>query len=184
MRMIVGLGNPGTRFQYTRHNVGFMAVDGFARRLGINITDLKFKALVGKKGDLLLVKPQTFMNLSGESVMPLMNYFKIEPQDLMVVYDDMDIPLGELRIKPKGSAGGHNGMKSIIEQLGREDFPRIRIGIGRPDPTRDVVDYVLRIFSKEEMPTITDTLIRAVDALETWVGEGLDSAMNKYNKRA
>ena len=184
MRMIVGLGNPGNRFQYTRHNVGFMAVDGFSRRLGINITDLKFKALVGKKGDLLLVKPQTFMNLSGESVMPLMNYFKIEPQDLMVVYDDMDIPLGELRIKPKGSAGGHNGMKSIIEQLGREDFPRIRIGISRPDPTRDVVDYVLRIFSKEEMPTITDTLIRAVDALETWVGEGLDSAMNKYNKRA
>lgn len=184
MKMIVGLGNPGPRYQYTRHNVGFMAVDGLARRLGCDIINLKFKGLYVKKGDLLLVKPQTFMNLSGESVVPLLNYFKIEPKDLLVVYDDMDIPLGELRLKPKGSGGGHKGMANIITLLGRDDFPRLRIGIGRPNPTQEVVDYVLRIFDKEEMPTITDSLKKAVDALEIWVNDGLDLAMNKYNQRA
>lgn len=184
MKMIVGLGNPGPRYQYTRHNVGFMAIDGFARRLGMRVDNLKFKALYEKKGDLLLVKPQTFMNLSGEAVQPLMNYFKVDPKNLLVVYDDMDIPLGDLRIKPRGSAGGHNGMKNIISLLGTQDFPRVRIGIGRPSPSMDVVNYVLQIFATDEMPLITETLKNTVDALESWVNDGLDLTMNKYNQRA
>lgn len=184
MKMIVGLGNPGPRYQYTRHNVGFMAIDGFARRLGMRVDNLKFKALYEKKGDLLLVKPQTFMNLSGEAVQPLMNYFKVDPKNLLVVYDDMDIQLGDLRIKPRGSAGGHNGMKSIITLLGTQDFPRVRIGIGRPSPSMDVVNYVLQIFATDEMPLITETLKNTVDALESWVNDGLDLTMNKYNQRA
>ncbi len=184
MHMIVGLGNPGPKYQYTRHNVGFMAVDGLARRLDLSICDLKFKALLGKKGDLLLVKPQTYMNLSGEAVAPILNYFKLEPKDLMVVYDDMDIPLGEIRLKPKGSAGGHKGMLSIIDSLGTEEFTRLRIGIGRPNPALDAINYVLRIFPKEDIPVITDSLIRCVDAMEMWVNYGLEKAMNKYNERA
>ena len=184
MKMIVGLGNPGPRYQYTRHNIGFMAVDGLARRLDTEIKNIKFKSLYTKKGDLILVKPQTFMNLSGEAVVPFLNYFKLEPQDLMVVYDDMDLPLGQIRIRPKGSGGGHNGMGSIIKLLGRDDFPRLRIGIGRPNPMQSNADYVLRIFEKDEMPSVTEALIKAVDALETWVNDGLDTAMNKYNQRA
>jgi PTH1 family peptidyl-tRNA hydrolase len=184
MQMIVGLGNPGPKYQYTRHNVGFMAVDGLGRRLGIDIKNLKSKALIGKKGDLLLVKPQTYMNLSGEAVMPLANYFKIEPQNILVVYDDMDIPLGEIRIKPKGSSGGHKGMQSIIQLLGTEDFPRVRIGIGRPMPHMEVVKYVLMTFAKDEIPIITKSLKTTIDAIETWRNDGLDIAMNKYNQRA
>ncbi len=184
MKMIVGLGNPGPKYQYTRHNVGFMVVDGLSRRLEISICNLKFKALLGKKGDLLLVKPQTYMNLSGEAVLPILNYFKIEPQDLMVVYDDMDIPLGEIRIKSKGSSGGHKGMQSIIDSLGTEEFNRLRVGIGRPDPTLDVINYVLKVFPKDEVPVITSTLVRCVDALYMWIDQGIDKAMNKYNERA
>ncbi|MDD4693319.1 MAG: aminoacyl-tRNA hydrolase [Firmicutes bacterium] len=184
MKMIVGLGNPGPRYQHTRHNVGFMAVDGFARRLETDIINLKFKSLYTKKGEILLVKPQTYMNLSGEAVVPFYNYFKLESQDLMVVYDDMDIPLGQMRIKPKGSSGGHKGMESIITLLGRDDFPRLRIGVGRPNPTQEVVDYVLRIFERDEIPIISETLKEVLDALETWTKDGLDLAMNKYNQRA
>lgn len=190
MHLIVGLGNPGPEFAGTRHNVGWMCVERLARRVGVNFDRYRFRAQLARWDadgrTVLLAKPLTFMNRSGEAVRPLVRFYKVRLDRLMVVYDDLDLPPGKIRIRPKGSAGGHHGMESIIEKLGTSDFPRLRIGIGRPvgpgafDPDA-VARYVLSPFSAAERPLIDAALDRAVEALLVWVGEGLEAAMNRFN---
>jgi len=185
IKMIVGLGNPGPRYARNRHNVGFQIVDALAEEHGLDWDKRQFKALVasGRIQDarVLLVKPQTYMNLSGEAVQPLVSYYKVELPDLMVVFDDMDLPLGTIRLRPFGGAGGHKGMKSIIQRLGSNRFPRLRVGIGRPPGRMDPAAYVLQDFSPEEEEVMVQVRDRAVRALETWLTEGIDAAMNAFN---
>jgi len=184
MYIIVGLGNPGRQYDGTRHNVGFHVIDLLAQRHNIKVNKLKHKALYGEgfwAGEkVILAKPQTFMNLSGESVRDMVEFYKIEPENLIVVYDDIDIDTGLLRIRMKGSAGSHNGMKSIIYQVQSQDFPRVRIGIGRPE-FEDLSSYVLGKFTKDEIPLIKDAIENASDAIEMIVEKGIDLAMNRYN---
>ncbi len=185
-KMIVGLGNPGPRYARNRHNVGFQIVDELAAKHGLSFEKRQFKALIasgvidGQR--VLLVKPQTYMNLSGEAVQPLTHYYKIDLPDLMVVFDDMDLPLGVIRLRPFGGAGGHNGMKSIIQRLGSNRFPRLRVGIDRPSGRMDPAAYVLQDFSPEEEEIMVQVRDRAVRALETWLTEGIDAAMNTFNR--
>ncbi len=185
-KMIVGLGNPGPRYARNRHNVGFQIVDELAAKHGLSFEKRQFKALIasgvidGQR--VLLVKPQTFMNLSGEAVQPLAHYYKIDLPDLMVVFDDMDLPLGVIRLRPFGGAGGHNGMKSIIQRLGSNRFPRLRVGIDRPPGRMDPAAYVLQDFNPEEEEIMVQVRDRAVRALETWLTEGIDAAMNAFNR--
>lgn len=184
VKLVVGLGNPGARYTNTRHNVGFMVLDRLARRAGAPLTRRQCGALVavakvaGQRA--CLTKPQTYMNLSGEAVACLLRYYKVSPADLLVVYDDRDLPLGRIRLREKGSAGGHRGVESIIAALGTSDLPRLRIGIGRPSEM-DAVDHVLGGFSAEERPTAETALDRAVEAVECALQEGLAVAMNRYN---
>jgi len=184
VKLIVGLGNPGPRYADTRHNVGFMLLDRLARRHGIEVTRRQCTALTGLgtiSGErVCLAKPQTFMNLSGEAVACLCRFFKIVPSDLLIVYDDRDLPLGRIRIRQRGSAGGHRGVESIIDRLGTSDFPRLRIGIGRPQQM-EAVQHVLTSFSTDEWPAIEGALDRAADAVEVALAEGLETAMNRYN---
>ena len=185
--LISGLGNPGRDYRETRHNVGFMLLDRLAERLKISFTRMESKALVAK-GEfegrkLILAKPQEYMNLSGRAVGALLRYYKIPPKNLMVAYDDVDLPLGTLRIRPGGGSAGQKGMASIIERLGTEDFPRLRIGIDRPPGRMEAADYVLQIFSQSERKTISPTLDRGVEAVFKFVTGGLDAAMNLYNGR-
>lgn len=186
MKIIVGLGNPGREYSETRHNVGFMAVDLLAQRWKIDNWRSRHEALVAEyrlgEETVLLVKPQTYMNLSGNAVGALARWYKIDIQDIIVIYDDMDLPAGKLRLRMKGSSGGHRGIESILLQLGKEEFPRVRIGIGRPPQGWQVVDYVLARFTAEESPLIEDALKKAADAAEGIVKLGLDKAMNRYNK--
>ncbi len=186
MYIIAGLGNPGKRYENTRHNVGFMAVDALAAKHDIDVTKLKFKALVGEGRingkKVLLVKPQTFMNLSGDSLSQIVNFYKCEHENLIVVYDDLDIGLGSIRIRQKGSAGTHNGMRSVVESLAFTDFPRIRIGIG-DFGKKDIIDFVIGDFAKEEKDVISTSLSQVVKALECFVESGIDLAMNRYNKK-
>jgi len=185
IKMIVGLGNPGPRYAQNRHNVGFQIVDELAAQHGLSFDKRQFKALIasgridGQR--VLLVKPQTYMNLSGEAVQPLVSYYKIELEDLMVVFDDMDLPVGVIRLRPFGGAGGHNGMKSIINRLGSNRFPRLRVGIGRPPGRMDPAAYVLQDFSADEESLMAPVRDRAVQALETWLNSGIDAAMNAFN---
>ncbi len=185
IKMIVGLGNPGPRYAQNRHNVGFQIVDELAAQHGLSFDKRQFKALIasgridGQR--VLLVKPQTYMNLSGEAVQPLVSYYKIELEDLMVVFDDMDLPVGVIRLRPFGGAGGHNGMKSIINRLGSNRFPRLRVGIGRPPGRMDPAAYVLQDFSADEESLMVQVRDRAVQALETWLNSGVDAAMNAFN---
>ncbi len=185
IKMIVGLGNPGPRYAHNRHNVGFQIVDELAAKHGLSFDKRQFKALIasgridGQR--VLLVKPQTFMNLSGEAVQPLVSYYKVELEDLMVVFDDMDLPVGVIRLRPFGGAGGHNGMKSIIKRLGGNRFPRLRVGIGRPPGRMDPAAYVLQDFSADEESLMVQVRDRAVQALETWLNSGIDAAMNAFN---
>jgi len=185
IKMIVGLGNPGPRYARNRHNIGFQIVDALAQKHGLGLDKRQFKALIslGRIVDqrVLLVKPQTYMNLSGEAVQPLVSYYKIALSDLMVVFDDMDLPLGAIRLRPFGGAGGHNGMKSIIARLGSNRFPRLRVGIDRPPGRMDPAAYVLQDFSSEEEAIMAQARDRAVRALETWLTEGIDAAMNAFN---
>ncbi len=183
--LITGLGNPGRQYRETRHNVGFMTVDRLAAHLGITFSRMESKAMIAK-GDhmgqrLILVKPQTFMNLSGQSVGALVRFYKVPPAQLLVIFDDVDLPLGTLRIRPGGGSSGQKGMTSIIERLGTQDFPRLRVGIGRPPGRMEAADYVLQAFSKGEKELLDTTLDRAVQAILEFTGAGLDSAMNKYN---
>lgn len=186
MKMIVGLGNPGRKYEKTKHNVGFMTVDRVAEKFGATFKNNAFEAEVAEffvNGEkVLLVKPQTFMNESGRAVGPLLTYFGLEAEDLLVVYDDLDLELGKLRLRQKGSAGGHNGMKSIISHLGRQDFKRIKIGIGRPPEKMTVVNHVLSPFAKEDLPIIEGSLQKATEACEFLLGShDFTQAMNQFN---
>ncbi len=184
MYVIVGLGNPGRKYQNTRHNLGFITLDRLAERHNIKVSKIAFKALVGdgsiNNQKVLLVKPQTYMNLSGESVREVLSYYKVEPEKLIVIYDDIDIETGKLRIRKKGSAGSHNGMRSIIFQIKNESFPRVRIGIGG-ERKMSLRDFVTGGFSKEEKPLLEAAVERGVNAVESIIAKGIDEAMNKYN---
>ncbi|MBO6294099.1 MAG: aminoacyl-tRNA hydrolase [Selenomonas sp.] len=187
MKVIVGLGNPGREYAQTKHNVGFMLVDALADKLGIFNWQEKFDALIaeGRLGTekILLVKPQTYMNDSGRAVGPLMNWYKLPPEALIVAHDDMDIPAGTIRIRKKGSAGGHNGIKSVLAHLGDEHFSRVRIGIGRPLPGWTVINHVLAPFQEEDVPKIKEAIQYLLPAVECIVTEDTDKAMNLYNPK-
>lgn len=184
MKLIIGLGNPGKKYENTRHNCGFMVLDRLSEKLHVSINQSKFKGLYVKTKyhdeDVVLLKPQTFMNLSGESVQEIMRFFKISLEDIVVVYDDMDIPVGKLRLRQSGSAGGHNGIKNIIAHVGSKQFNRIRVGIDR-HPYMDVIDYVLSKFSKDEQATINEAVDKASDALLLYLDKGFVASMNQYN---
>lgn len=185
LNVIVGLGNPGNKYENTRHNVGFSTIDLLSVKHGIKVDRLKHRALTGDgsiKGErVLLVKPQTFMNLSGESVRDIAEWYKLPMENIIVIYDDVDLPVGTVRIRPKGSSGTHNGMKSVIYQLQSDDFPRIRIGIGKAPEGWDLADYVLSRFSGDEAKDIRQSVERAADAAASIVADGVAAAMNLYN---
>ena len=183
MKLLVGLGNPGPQYRDTRHNVGFWVIDELARRWGLSDSWRdRDEALYAKRGrEVLLVKPLTFMNNSGFAVSRLSQYFQIEPADMLVVVDEVALPLGRLRARRSGSAGGHNGLKSIIEQLGGLEFPRLRIGVGRGDARRDLADHVLSKFEADERPMIEAATLRAADAAEMFVSEGIERVMSTFN---
>lgn len=187
MKLIVGLGNPGSEYAKTKHNVGWMFVDRMAERIGATGWKEKEKGMVaeGRVGaeKVLLVKPMTYMNNSGECVGPLMRWYKLGPEDVLVVHDDMDIPAGTIRIRKKGSAGGHNGIKSLIAHIGSEKFIRVRIGIGRPLPGRTVINHVLEPFAAEDVPRIAEAIEYLQPAVDCIINEDVDMAMNRYNPK-
>jgi PTH1 family peptidyl-tRNA hydrolase len=183
LKAIIGLGNPGRRYEGTRHNVGFAVLDELGARRGVAFDSSPADALVAKvRGDnpVLLAKPTTFMNLSGEAVGALLRYYKIDVGDLLVIVDEAQLPLGRLRARARGSAGGHNGLKSVIAHLG-EDFARLRIGVGRGDPGRDLADHVLARFDADEAAEIERATTRSADAAEMFVTSGIAAVMNAYN---
>lgn len=183
--IVAGLGNPGSKFENTRHNAGFEAIDILAAKYGIKVSKLKHKAYTGEgKIDgtrVLLVKPQTFMNLSGESIREIVEWYKIPMQSLILVYDDVDLPAGRIRVRPRGSSGTHNGMKSVIYQLQSDDFPRVRIGIGNAPEGWDLVDYVIGRYGPEERKLMDDSISRAAAAAAAIVTSGVEAAMSVYN---
>ena len=192
MKMIVGLGNPGAGYKKNRHNIGFQCVDLLAERRGLKF-DVKRAKAVAAVGALhlpsgpvrvALVKPQTFMNVSGPSVQSLMQFYKIELSDLLVLYDDLDLPLGTIRLRASGGAGGHNGMKSIIQSVGSNEFARLRIGIDRPPGRMDPAAYVLQDFSPQQEAALESTRPEVVDACDYWLVNGITSAMNTFNARS
>ena len=184
MYVIAGLGNPGRQYEKTRHNMGFLVADEFAAAHGIDVRRIKHKALIGEGrvgGEkVLVVKPQTYMNLSGESLREVMAYYDVPMENLIVIYDDMDLETGALRIRKKGSSGSHNGMKSVIYQLQDDAFPRIRIGIGSP-PAEDWKDYVTGQVTEKEAPVLAKAVKEAAAALECIITDGIDIAMNRFN---
>ncbi len=186
--LIVGLGNPGVRYARNRHNVGFRCLRRLAAAHGLELDKAQKRARtgIGKIADrsVVLAQPQTFMNESGRAVVPLLQFFKIEPQRLLVVYDDLDLPPGTIRLRPSGGSGGHKGMRSIIQESGRQDFSRLRLGIGRPPGRMDPADYVLQDFSPAEEPLIDEAIERAIAAIELWLVEGIEETMNRFNQRA
>ncbi|MCL6639006.1 MAG: aminoacyl-tRNA hydrolase [Firmicutes bacterium] len=188
MKLIVGLGNPGQEYEKTRHNAGFMVIDRIAADLGIAVDKKLFRALVGQghagTEKIVLAKPQTYMNLSGEAAGALMRWFKLSPGDLMVIYDDLDLPPGKVRIRAGGGSGGHKGMQSIIENLATGEFPRFRIGIGRPaEPFMETAAYVLGRVAPEEEQTLAAAVELAAQAVVCAVRDGLEKAMNQYNRK-
>lgn len=187
MYLIAGLGNPTREYDKTRHNAGFSVIDVLADKYGIDVSDRKHKALCGKgviEGEkVLLLKPQTFMNLSGESIREAVDYYKIDPEDLIVIYDDISLDPGQLRIRLKGSAGGHNGIKNIIAHLGTQEFPRIKVGVGAKPPKMDLADYVLGRFSAEEQKVMDEAFIEAAEAAVMMMRDGAERAMNHYNAK-
>lgn len=184
MKLIVGLGNPGKKYEKTRHNVGFETIDLLANGWGFDIDKEGFKGLFAKtkylEKDLILLKPQTFMNLSGESVISIMNFYKIDIKDIIIIYDDMDIELGHVKLKENGSSGGHNGIKSIIQHLGTQEFKRIKVGIGHSN--YDVIDYVLSKPSSEEQLKLDESMKNAVEAIKISIKDSFNKAMTMYNK--
>lgn len=188
MFIIAGLGNPGREYASTRHNIGYATVDALAEKYNIGFTERKFNSLVGKgiiEGQkVLLIKPLTYMNLSGEAVRPACDYYKIDPEsELIVVYDDISLPVGQLRIRPKGSAGGHNGIKNIIAHLGGEVFLRIKIGVGEKPSRMDLKDYVLGHFSEEEKEAEKEAVDKACEAVLYLMQGKVEEAMNRYNRK-
>src|ERR1044071_1301769 len=184
MKLIVGLGNPGPEYARTRHNVGWQVVDAFAKKFRIDVARHEKNAMTGTErvagGSVLVAKPLTYMNLSGDAVRLLVNAYAESTEELMVVYDDIDLPLGKLRIRPNGSSGTHNGMRSIIAELGSENFPRLRVGIGSPET--QLRDYVLDEFASGEQPVVDRAIGRAVDALVLFCRDDLRRAMNEFNR--
>ncbi len=184
--LVVFLGNPGLKYTDTRHNAGFMTGDALAKSLGVSINRARFQALVGECtiGDqrVLLMKPQTYMNLSGDAAIQAVNFYKIPPEHVLVISDEISLPIGRLRVRTKGSAGGHNGLKSLIARLGTEDFPRIRLGVGAPPhPDYDMADWVLSSFRNQDAEDMAKAVSRAAEAVVCYITEGPDKAMNKYN---
>ena len=184
--LVVFLGNPGLKYTDTRHNAGFMTGDALAKSLGVSINRARFQALVGECtiGDqrVLLMKPQTYMNLSGDAAIQAVNFYKIPPEHVLVISDEISLPIGRLRVRTKGSAGGHNGLKSLIARLGTEDFPRIRLGVGAPPhPDYDMADWVLSSFRNQDAEDMAKAVSRAAEAVVCYITDGPDKAMNKYN---
>lgn len=185
MKLIVGLGNPGRRYRQTRHNVGWEVISRLARRARIAVdeedgfSDVGRGAIGGTR--VILARPQTYVNVSGEAVRDLRRRHRLRPQDIVVVVDDLDLPLGRLRLRASGSAGGHNGLKSIIEAIGTTEFPRLRVGIGRPPEGVDPADHVLTRFTSDEQAVVDAALDRAAEAIETAITEGIETAMNRFN---
>jgi len=186
--LLIGLGNPGREYLNTRHNMGFLLVDQLARQLNARGMKVQSKAIVieARYGEtrLLLAKPQTYMNLSGQAAQGLIHFYKLPLERVMVAHDDLDLPLGTLRLRPGGGAGGQKGMKSILEQVGAPNFARLRLGIGRPPGRMDAAAYVLQAFSQAENEVVNETLQRAAQAALTWVTDGLNAAMNQFNAEA
>lgn len=184
-KVIIGLGNPGKGYAATRHNVGFLVIDELSRRLNIPVSTSRFKGYLGEGivdgQKVLLLKPQTYMNLSGESVRELLDWYKVDPSEIMIIYDDLDLPVGQLRLRLKGSAGGHNGVKSIILHTNTDEIKRIKIGINRPPAGWSVADYVLSKFAPDEVEEMVKVIHRAADAAEEWLTEPFEKVMNKYN---
>ena len=185
MKLVVGLGNPGRKYVGTRHNVGFEAIAELARRYEVGRAKSKFdgelvETLIGNEKTILL-SPLTFMNLSGRCVQPFVDFYKLPLEDVLVICDDFNLPIGRLRIRPSGSAGGQNGLRDIIQRLGTQQVPRLRIGIGKPPPRWDVADYVLSKFEKEELVEVETEIKRAADAAEKWISEGIQPTMNQFN---
>lgn len=188
MYIIAGLGNPGKNYVNTRHNTGFEAIDTIALKYGIKMNKERFKAIYGEgniAGErVVLVKPQTFMNLSGESIGEFLSWYKLSGDKLIVIYDDVSLPVGKLRLRPKGSAGGHNGIKSIIYRINSDVFPRIKIGVGSPENENyDLADYVLGRFTKEEIKLMITAAVSAADAVEKIISSGIEKAMSEFNGR-
>ena len=189
MKLIVGLGNPGIEYQFTLHNFGFLAIDRLAEQYGAHIANRRCRALTGKAviagQDVRLAKPETFMNLSGLSVRELVSEYEVDPaQDLIVLYDDLDLPFGMVRVRPKGGAGGHHGMESIIGVLNTQDFTRIRLGISPERPIGDGAKYVLSQFKKSQYPVVDEVLDTAAEAVKVILTDGPAAAMNKFNRKA
>ncbi|MBP6017186.1 MAG: aminoacyl-tRNA hydrolase [Candidatus Promineofilum sp.] len=182
--LIVGLGNPGRAHLYNRHNIGFMALDRLAARHNIELKRVQNKAIVGTGRvvgrPVILAKPQTFMNLSGQAIGPLASFYKIPLANILVAYDELDIPFGVIRLREKGGAGGHNGMRSIIQHLGQE-FPRLRLGIGRPPGRMDAAGFVLQDFGRDELPLVSEMLDTAIEAVESFITGGIDLTMSRFN---
>lgn len=185
MKLIIGLGNPGKTYEQTRHNIGFHVIDRLASKWNAPLTQAKFKGMYSiihrPEGKVMLLKPLTYMNLSGESVSAIMDYYDIGIDDILVIYDDLDLPTGQLRLRQKGSAGGHNGIKSLIQHLETQNFNRIRIGISRPPAGMKVPDYVLSRFSKEESADMAEAVQKSAEACEFWLGKPFIEVMTKYN---
>ncbi len=186
MYLVVGLGNPGKQYDMTRHNIGFHTIDYIANEYRVKVNKLKYKALYGECSiggeKVLLIKPQTYMNLSGESLIDFVRFFKVPIENVLVINDDISLGTGKLRIRAKGSAGGHNGLKSIIYQLGSDNFVRLKIGVGAPKhEDYELADYVLGRFSKDEIPILEETIIKSKKAVEEIIKNGVESAMSKYN---
>ena len=186
MKLVVGLGNPGGRYRATRHNVGFEVVDALVAKHGLTLQPWKTLAETAEwrrpEGRVWFVKPATFMNLSGDAVSALMGFYKVELYDVLVVCDDVNLPVGRLRARPEGSDGGNNGLASIIAALGTEGFSRLRVGVGRGDPQRDLADHVLSRFPPDDLPVIAAAVDRAVEAVGVWIEEGTAGVMNRFNR--
>ncbi len=184
MKIFAGLGNPGREYEFTRHNTGFLTVDLYAQEKGIKINRLKHRALIAEEfvnGEkVVFAKPQTYMNASGESIRELSKYYNASPEDIIIIYDDISLPLGRMRIRKKGSAGGHNGIKSIIYQLQTEEFPRIKIGVSGCEQGK-MIEHVLGGFSKKELETLREIALKTGEAIDDILKNGVDSAMNKFN---
>lgn len=185
--LIIGLGNPGREYRQTRHNIGFMLLDRLTVKLNTRFTRLQSKALVAntsfQERKLILAKPQTFMNLSGQAVQGLIHFYKLPLENIMIAHDDLDLPVGMIRIRPDGGSAGQKGMASTIERLGTDVFPRLRLGIGRPPGQMPAPTYVLQDFTKADLELISETLDKAVEAILTWVTDGLDTAMTRFNRQ-
>ena len=187
MYLIAGLGNPSRTYEGTRHNIGFTMIDAIGNKFGIDVTTKKHKELVGRGiidgMRVILAKPQTYMNLSGESIREIADFYKIEPENIIIIYDDISLDVGQLRIRKKGSAGGHNGIKNIIAHLGTQEFPRIKVGIGNKPEGWDLADYVLSKYSKAEQEALEEASEGVVGAVKLMLMDDIEAAMNKYNAK-